>query len=132
MKLFKDTELPSGNTIFTLVIEQSDCLHYSHNESSIRLISEYRDSPSIADKLLMLEHFARRVEEEKLKVTQAFAKKQRICGPQHESPPSSPGNRHSGFSAGVEGMRSSTEHAVSAANPRTGMTSRAGEACSSE
>lgn len=68
----------------------------------------------------------------KFKVTQAFPSKQRICGPQDEDPPWSPGNRHSGVEGGIQGKRSSTEHAVSAANPRTGKKSRAGEACPHE
>ena len=38
----------------------------------------------------------------------------------------------SGADVGVEGKRSSTEHAVSAANPRRGMMSRAPEACPTE
>ena len=57
-----------------------------------------------------------------LKVTQAFTSEQRFCGPHVEDPPRSPGNRYSGSLAGAEGKRSSTEHSVSAANPRTGIT----------
>jgi hypothetical protein len=61
-------------------------------------------------------------ERKKLKVTQAFTRKQRISGLQHEGPPWSPGNRYSGLLVGHQGKRSSTEHAVSEANPRTGTT----------
>lgn len=40
-----------------------------------------------------------------------------------------PATRYSGSLAGVEGKRSSTEHTVSAANPRRGTMLRASEAC---
>ncbi len=57
------------------------------------------------------------------KVTQPFAEEHG-----ESDSPSSPGNRHSGASAGTQGKRSSTEHAVSEANPRRGMKLRASEA----
>lgn len=59
------------------------------------------------------------------KVTQAFTREQRICESQDEDSPRSPGL---GPLVGIQGNRPSTENVVSAADPRTGMTLRAGEA----